>query len=312
MRYLLAFLFFIQAAAGDVVFYYSTGNSLYVRFSDGSNTAVNLTEGSLLNTGLYTVTDSAIGIAGLGAGTFSAGIFSGTAVAQSAGDTRVGSLGKFVFDGTNEVDEAADTLTNTTAILADTNEMQPKVDTANTRVNLALPAAAPNAAGGLPISDTGGLDLDTQLGYLTGDAFARLGAPTGASIAADIASIEVGTTTPRINYPAGPAYRLKVSDLKDGTYGTTRPVRLAPGATDIAFAVDMRPLFGNVLVTSVGAPSMSGGSITAAALGPRDHEAMIQLAGTATANETPTVTTTVTMANGDTVTIKVSIIVTAA
>jgi len=31
----------------------------------------------------------------------------------------------------------------------------------------ALPAAAADAAGGLPISDAGGLDLDTQLGYLT-------------------------------------------------------------------------------------------------------------------------------------------------
>lgn len=38
----------------------------------------------------------------------------------------------------------------------------------------ALPNAAADAAGGLAISDAGGLDLDTKLGYLTGDAFARL------------------------------------------------------------------------------------------------------------------------------------------
>lgn len=91
----------------------------------------------------------------------------------------------------------------------------------------ALPDAAADAAGGLPISDAGGLDLDTLLatltngtyglsaietlvddlesrlsaeraGYLdnlnghtpqTGDSFARLGAPAGASIAADLVTI---------------------------------------------------------------------------------------------------------------------------
>lgn len=100
----------------------------------------------------------------------------------------------------------------------------------------ALPDAAADAAGGLPISDAGGLDLDTLLatltngtyglaaletlvdelesrltaaraGYLdninnaalqttvaqTGDSFARLGAPAGASISADIAAIEAQT-----------------------------------------------------------------------------------------------------------------------
>ncbi|MGD9157162.1 MAG: hypothetical protein PVG39_02025 [Desulfobacteraceae bacterium] len=33
----------------------------------------------------------------------------------------------------------------------------------------ALPAAAANGAGGLPVSDAGGLDIDTLLGYLTGN-----------------------------------------------------------------------------------------------------------------------------------------------
>lgn len=87
----------------------------------------------------------------------------------------------------------------------------------------ALPNAAANAAGGLPISSAGALDLDemnadveliqtstSSLTYtvanqvdvnvldwksatapaMTGDAFARLGAPVGASISADIAEIE--------------------------------------------------------------------------------------------------------------------------
>lgn len=111
----------------------------------------------------------------------------------------------------------------------------------------ALPAAAADAAGGLPISDAGGLDLDAKLANtnevtaarmgaltdlidggrldllidaikaktdsltftvagdvdcnvqtwkgsaaadMTGDAYARLGAPTGASVSADLADIE--------------------------------------------------------------------------------------------------------------------------
>ena len=55
----------------------------------------------------------------------------------------------------------------------------------------ALPNAAADAAGGLAISDAGGLDLDGVLSGntpQTGDGYVRLGAPAGASIAADIAA----------------------------------------------------------------------------------------------------------------------------
>jgi len=90
----------------------------------------------------------------------------------------------------------------------------------------ALPNAAADAAGGLPISDAGGLDLDgvldaavstrqpsgavdlnadqsgvtigtvsTLTGHTaqTGDSFARLGAPAGASVSADVAAVKVQT-----------------------------------------------------------------------------------------------------------------------
>jgi hypothetical protein len=103
----------------------------------------------------------------------------------------------------------------------------------------ALPAAAADAAGGLPISDAGGLDLDAQVktavnaikaktdsltftvagdvdcnvqtwkgsaaADMTGDAYARLGAPAGASVSADVAAVksdsaailvDTGTTLP--------------------------------------------------------------------------------------------------------------------
>jgi len=57
----------------------------------------------------------------------------------------------------------------------------------------ALPNAAADAALGLPISDAGGLDLDGVLSGntpQTGDTYARLGAPAGASIAADLVVID--------------------------------------------------------------------------------------------------------------------------
>jgi hypothetical protein len=95
----------------------------------------------------------------------------------------------------------------------------------------ALPNAAANAAGGLPISTAGALDLDEMnvdieaiqtstagLTYtvanqvdvnvldwksatapaMTGDSFARLGAPAGASVSADIAAVKVDTAAVKV------------------------------------------------------------------------------------------------------------------
>ena len=56
----------------------------------------------------------------------------------------------------------------------------------------ALPAAAADAAGGLPISDAGGLDVDAILAD-TADMQPKLGTPAGASLAADLAAIEAQT-----------------------------------------------------------------------------------------------------------------------
>lgn len=93
----------------------------------------------------------------------------------------------------------------------------------------ALPNAAANAAGGLPVSIAGGLDLDemnadveaiqtSTVGLtftvanqvdvnvvdwkgaaapaMTGDAFARLGAPAGASVSADVAAVKASVGSP--------------------------------------------------------------------------------------------------------------------
>lgn len=95
----------------------------------------------------------------------------------------------------------------------------------------ALPNAAANAAGGLPVSSAGALDLDEmnvdieaiqaqtdKLAFtvanqvdcnvldwksatapaMTGDAYARLGAPAGASVSADVAAVKVDTAAVKV------------------------------------------------------------------------------------------------------------------
>jgi hypothetical protein len=117
---------------------------------------------------------------------------------------------------------------------------------------------------------------------------------------------DVGTTQPRVNKPAAPAYRLKISSMADGTYKCTKPIRLRPGelvGTGIPVGIDMSPQFGDTFVETVGTPTVSGGSLTADDLGPRDTEAMITVDGTATASESRTITVPVTMETGETVSV---------
>jgi hypothetical protein len=73
----------------------------------------------------------------------------------------------------------------------------------------ALPNAAADAAGGLPISDAGGLDLDTQLGKLvgtlasgthnpqSGDAYSRIGA-TGSGLTSLASNADMATLLGRL------------------------------------------------------------------------------------------------------------------
>lgn len=171
MRSILILLLLAAPAWGDITVYTTTGQSLYVRFNDASDTAVDLTEGSSLEVGEYVAADSAIVTAGLGAGSYSGRVFVGTAAGQANTDAQVGIVEQFVFDGTNEVDQQGDVFT---------------------RVLLALPAVAPGAAGGLPKSATG-LNYDTLYGFAStassqsssaatesGQANAKLGAITGS------------------------------------------------------------------------------------------------------------------------------------
>lgn len=118
-----------------------------------------------------------------------------------------------------------------------------------------------------------------------------------------VSGVSGGATQPRQNKRAAGAYRFKISSMADGTYKATRTCRLRPGAVNVAIELIMDPVFGDDYVVTVGTPDVAGfatdPSVTATALGPRDTSAMIQLAGTAVANETGTIEALVTMDNGD-------------
>lgn len=109
----------------------------------------------------------------------------------------------------------------------------------------ALPNAAADAAGGLPISDAGGLDLDGVLSGntpQTGDAYARLGAPVGASISADITTAQsdldiltgtdgVTLATAQANYaPAKAGDEMDLVDAPNATAVTAIQSGLATSA----------------------------------------------------------------------------------
>ncbi len=152
-------------------------------------------------------------------------------------------------------------------------------------------------------------DMDIGSGNFSEEMLFHISNPAGGMVEVDRTIELYKPNQTRVNQLAGRAYRLAISSTADGEYKASGPVRLRPGAVDLAVSVDMQPQFGEDFVGTVGAPTVSAGSITAAALGPRDTEAMVQLAGTATASESRTVEFLVTMDNGDAVLVTFDVIV---
>lgn len=106
---------------------------------------------------------------------------------------------------------------------------------------------------------------------------------------------------PRVNKPAGKAFRRDIGSRADGTHKINPPIRLRAGVVDsIAVSIDMQSLFGKEYVNSIGTPTVAAsGHITVTAAGPRDTEAMVILGGTAIADATYTVTVPVVMNSGE-------------
>jgi hypothetical protein len=93
-----------------------------------------------------------------------------------------------------------------------------------------IPDAAANTSGGLPILSVSGTTLAYTISTLTtyagntpqtGDSFARLGAPAGASVSADVASVKlsVGSVTGSVGGIAGVAFPTRFSALAIDTNG---------------------------------------------------------------------------------------------
>lgn len=111
---------------------------------------------------------------------------------------------------------------------------------------------------------------------------------------------ELGTYQPRQNKPAGHHFRIEIGSRRDGKHKAPKPVRIRPGAVGpTSVSIDMSPVYGNLDVQTVGTPTVSGGSLVATAIAPRDTEAMVSLSGTASAHEIIEVTVPVTMETGE-------------
>jgi hypothetical protein len=133
----------------------------------------------------------------------------------------------------------------------------------------------------------------------------------GVSGATSIPTAKPHLADPRVNRAPAPAFTIQIDRT---THRGTAPIRLTPGTVvDIVVFLDLSSVFGrNIFVDTVETPTVSGGSITAAALGVRDTYAAVELAGTATASEEPEVSLAVTMDTGEQITIEFDIEVFAA
>jgi hypothetical protein len=119
-----------------------------------------------------------------------------------------------------------------------------------------------------------------------------------------------GESQPRYNFPPEPGFTLTAPST--GTVSSiATPIRLPAGAVgNAAVWIDMSKLYGkNNFVETVDDAAISGGSIVATGLGPRDYYAVIGLTGTATSGETRTVEADVEMVTGAIRRVKFTVIV---
>lgn len=151
-----------------------------------------------------------------------------------------------------------------------------------------------------------GLTINAYTGNTvqTGDAYARLGAPAGASVSADVAAVNSKTT----NLPASPA---STTNITSGTITTVTNLTNAPSAGDFTAAMktSLSAATPTVLLTAgtgTGQVTLSSGVLTANPNG--DFTATQKtsigtaVAASAVASVTAQVSANVTAVNGTTVT----------
>lgn len=311
------------SASADIVFFGTTGQSRYARFDNANNTAVDLTEGTGLKLTRYVASDAAIDAAtpDLPSGNYSYTIRSGTAAGQASGDAILGT-GYLEWTGTQErvisVNDDGSLACDLQSILGTALSPFEDIEIADEFSSF---FNGDNGAGNPTTHDIwdaikpGGVGVPIGANGITAASIASdaIGASEiaadaiGSSEIAASAAQEIGAEANpssgqvRVNKPPAPGYTLRASRRSDGTYRFDKPVRIRPGAVgNITVGLDLSPVYGAIIVETVDDPTVSGGSITAAAAGPRDSLAMVTLAGTATASETRTVDVPVTMDTGET------------
>ena len=125
-----------------------------------------------------------------------------------------------------------------------------------------LPNAAADAAGGLPISDTGGLDLDVKLANTNEVTTARMGALTDLIDGGRLDLLVDGIKAKTDNLPSDPADQSLIIAATDAIKGDTAAILVDTGTT-----LDGRipaALVGGRMDSSVGA--MAANVVTASAL----------------------------------------------
>lgn len=294
----------------------ATGGTFHAQIMAATPFAVALTAGSGLAARLFTASDAAIlSAAGgtLAAGSYRVLVCTGSAGSASNSSTFVESavlewtgtaVRSLLFStaGYIQVDvinvnavAASSLLANVTAVKAKTDLLSFSVVDSTQCIKSDMTAIS-----GYDIDDGGGMAANFQAFFSCGDLSVTSFDLSTVKLNLDAKVSEAGIGQQRTNDPAAPAYTLRASRRSDGTYKFDKPIRIRPGSVgNIAVQLDLSPVYGTINVATVGTPTVSGGSITCTALGPRDQSAMVKLTGTATASESRTVSVTVTMATGE-------------
>jgi hypothetical protein len=283
--------------------------------------------------GWYEFTDAAMDAANVAAGVRSCVAYTGVDAASLDPETddAIAYLDGIRWSGTATVDAMAEILTDTGATLDDlVDDLEARLtalraaylDKLNISGDVASQGSVDDvptnvwASGARSLTDKAGFALAASAG--TPDASFFGNQPPveadvdeeaiAAAVAAEIGDVG-GESQPRINFEPDPAFTFRPSDRADGVYICDRPLWLVPGTVEVVHpAFDMSGLFGKKnFVRTVGAPVISGGSITPSAEGPRDWFAITEVSGTATASEERSIVVPITMVSGATVKVKLEV-----
>ena len=139
------------------------------------------------------------------------------------------------------------------------------------RVMDALPNAAPDAAGGLPVSDAGGLDMDAMAADVAGLDGDAMRGTDGAAVAGDEMTLEDGAITDATLAADTDTYQAKVTLIDDNTGTADRYI--------VVFYKNSQPIVTGITTPTIQVVQLDDGEdlIEATALAQVDTTGMYQL-----------------------------------